>query len=189
MQNKTGQRYTPCPRQKSHTIPIHLLTKPWLYTCVIHLWNSQVLFPFFGFNQLSVLILLSAQGAQSRFLARVLLHMDRWSSHKITWWNHANKSSQTMSVFGLPKLWTYSACTNCQVFQITKEIAPLQILTCCPTASPSLNYQVLPVPKRLLILQVVSNLGTVLLFLCFATAWKSYPHGRNKINCKPVARM
>lgn len=31
-----------------------------------------------------------------------------------------------MPVFGLPRLWTRSACTNCHIVQTTKEIAPLR---------------------------------------------------------------
>lgn len=31
-----------------------------------------------------------------------------------------------MPVFGLPRLWTHSACTNCHIVQTTKEITPLR---------------------------------------------------------------
>lgn len=60
----------------------------------------------------------------------------------------------------------------------------IQILTCCPTAFPSLNHQLL-LPKKLLIVQVDSNLSIVLPFLFCTTTWRSYME-EYRINWKPL---
>lgn len=176
MENEAGENYTTCPRQEFYINPSHLLIKPSLCSCIIHLWNLQDPFPIF--YQFCLVYFLHE--VHNLVFKHIESHY-KWLSSQPT--NRLGEITRVevaraCQYLNFPNFGHVLCVPITTFFKSQKRLYRyVQILTCCPTTFPSLNRQLL-LPKKPLILQVDSNLGMVLPFLVYATTWRSDTHGK-----------